>query len=751
MSWVALPHCATGISVFNTKMKDDLFSCSNYSFDKTTQKFNSDEKYTVKSKDQERLLTIGYASDYYYGVKHLFALYANNSNEFTLCRTDRDHNKKVITTFNMKEFNLKENPSFHILNGPVVVMHSKSKTHVLFKRNPTSYRLQSVRQDSPSVTKIVYCNHLFSMDAYQQCLILVYSDNLKSKKFVFKYLCLDVRKLAQLSELYFSDNLEEMFVTCLLNVKKKFLLPNSYAAVCTCVAFLKNPNHDVLYCFIGTLENQIVMFDAGLVTKIISVKSVPYKLFVKEYGMASTHLDTLLFVWCPQSVDVYSMLDEKLFHTVQDVKNVVFTDLYKTGCEQALFLHDQDLSNDVAFTILCHPNKPIIGRFVNKAFKDTSAKGQHLYSVLRALYTRMEEGNALISQLKASQDDRKSLIKDMNRVLTGSDDEQISLDHLLSGTSINIDFKLDVNITKDPQIKTLKSVPMVSSATQSINGSEWETNLTMSNVSKSTSCDLLPFSTTVPLSSRVYENKSRDSEQVSFCAVTETPECSADPVTINYTLLQTSQDSIRDYQHLGTIKPTDKQKLFGVTRKVNDQSLNLSKCELIIMKSKSSSVYSSSAIKLLSQILVSELGMGLVGSNSPAIINYEYDSTKKGFDSLLYCHVKVQKIRSDEFLCVTISADSEENLLLIVKIIKDELISTCVIAPSMITDEVLDNMYSFATSLVKENQFLMEELSKQDVKLHEKLLDVQSQVDLAFGNMLANSPCEVAHLLLNKE
>lgn len=676
-----------------------------------------------------------------------------NIHKYSLCKIV-ENTQHVIITFTLTNINKEERFTYKILNGPVVLLHKKTCVHVLKKKNRSEYQLHKLVIDGEKgATKIVYCDYLLEIDHYLQYLVLVHTSDLSSRKFNFKYLPLHARSVSDKLELanMVTERPDELSQDPLV-----FHIPNSYASVCTNIAYQLITMENV-HIYVSTMENQVVQFAFGNPLRVIKTSSIPKHISVIDFGLVSVHSDTFVIIECDQNVILYSLLENNVFKEIKNVKQTLVGDFMRNGMKQILFIHDDKQPHN-NFSMMSDPNVPMIGKSSQTTSRENvSSKGQHLYSVLRALQTRLEDGDTSIYQLQQivsfifllitiQCNDKSLLLEDMKRLLneiTGNNnlnirENELNRDHLVSSNGITINFNKTRTENGSPVSRV--AAPDILSAKQSFNNNEWTVDMTVSADSKVIP-EVVPFSNQHNTEATVYQQQKDD--QVQIVTKTATPITYSDTNTHMHFMLVCKQKDNLDvphFQFLGTVTPTTKQKLHGIKRYITSDSPDVCQCELFMFRKSNQVSLTSSLYSVLVDILLQS--MQQVSNNESSSV-FEFDSTKQGFNSLMYNKIVIEKVQTENYLRVTINSDTEENMLLQIQAIIEELSDRAAVVSSVISDSTLDDMYTCAASLVEEARYIVHGKEKQTIEEKRKhLLSLQCKTDLSFANMIGRSPCE---------
>jgi hypothetical protein len=597
------------------------------------------------------------------------------------------------------------------------VIHQKTCIHVLIKNDRANFNLHKISLGSNDATsKIIFCEKLLPIDHYAQYLVLVHTADKSSRHYKYKYLSLNATQANKSDKLEIVNSVTERPFGISTD-PQLFHVSDSYAAVTTCLTYYMQ-DANTIHAFISTLESQIVQFTMGHPVRVIKLDSIPRAIQVAQFGGKMIHQDTCIVIEHDTSASVYSLLDQAIVEQVKHVQSVLVNDFTNSGHDQVMFIQNDDLK----FKLVTSPNE-----------KKKESKGNHLYSVLRALQTRLEEGDAVLHQLEQVNHDKTELLKDMKRVLleiigtSNSDQEPLSRDHLVSSTPITINFTQKEQVLDAPVEKVPKSD--VIQAKQSFNRDTW--TIDMKLYAKSAP-EVVPFASDRIVEATVH-TKTQD-DTMNIVTTSNTPSNYSDSKTHLHFMLVYRHDKNINFDFLGTVTPSIEQKIHGIRRMITYESPDVVSCELFLYRK---SAQNGSLFELVCDLLLQTLQES---SSSDMERVFEFNSTKQGFDTLSYCRIVIEKIQSEQYLRCTIHADTQESVLLYVQLLISELSEKSMIVPSVIADSVLDSLFQLASGLMEEVKFINQE-KQGKIEKRKRLLELLSSTDLAFGNVLC-TPCE---------
>ncbi|KAL9641460.1 hypothetical protein ABK040_013385 [Willaertia magna] len=337
-----------------------------------------------------------------------------NENDEELSKQQQQLTVEVICFDNGPSFLLKQNNHFYLIYKDIYdnINYQVCYCNLNIENN------NNMEDEENQVTKIVYSGN-FLVNNNENIFIVVLASIFGG----FKCLTLQNNGISNLCDNFIPllDNNNE-------NNKIKFI--SSYSSVCTCMNFYKSDNNDMDSCrdsnenwitIIGSLEKEIIFIQQdGRLIRTIKLNNIPLKILTIEFEKEQyliVHLQNY-------QIEIYSLFDFEKVKQLDNVKDIIIDDFISNGRNQLLFIHYRDnddngnIEDNSSFEYMLLLDMNVMIKDGNIVEEESSTrKGVHLYSVLRALTSQIENSNQLLLIDKDKVIEKQSLLKHQHLIL----------------------------------------------------------------------------------------------------------------------------------------------------------------------------------------------------------------------------------------------------------------------------------------------------------------------------------------------
>ncbi|KAF0982476.1 hypothetical protein FDP41_011406 [Naegleria fowleri] len=479
------------------------------------------------------------------------------------------------------------------------------------------------------------------------------------------------------------------------------LPPSSYSSICTCLTYCTRSDSSVITGVFGTLEKEVLFFNADSVTRCLKLSSIPVKIQPLNLNVRPVHEEYVLVHTSDRSLKLISILDLSI-------------------------VKDQ---------FICTP-------------------------VMRALSTQIENTNNHIKQFENIKKEKQNLLRHQNRVTqeildefqkngdskhhATEDNGETQSHYSLYENGINVSFQnnksLENNIFYDSvsDVTRMESRCSLSdtdiilkSASQALNTKYWDIRscfMTKNDMD----VILLPIPNTFPLQVEIFKNNdlSDSSQYINLTTRIEIPPNYADDdFSVKCLLIKRKPNSEKLFEYIGVLQPSVTEKLFGLKQSIKSNFADIQNTQLIfIMKHEMSSV-DKSLRHILSEIFIDRLFMKNTNHN-----DYEYCSYSKGYISPLFYKVMIgyeSTTCTESALICDILSDTTENMILVLTTIFDHLPENVIAIPSAFAENVMKLRKEVCVNINKEINhviFKMHDHVKQSTMMNPREQELQQDL-----------------------
>ena len=442
---------------------------------------------------------------------------------------------------------------------------------------------------------------------------------------------------------------------------------------------------------------------------------------------------------------------------IEKVYDFIVHDFFNIGTPQLLCIHTEYYYGKLQYTLIPNLNTTIINGIID----DTSSiRSIHLYSVMRALSTQIENTNNHIKQFENIKKEKQNLLRHQNRVTqeildefqkngdskhhATEDNGETQSHYSLYEKGINVSFQnnksLENNIFYDSvsDVTRMESRCSLSdtdiilkSASQALNTKYWDIRscfMTKNDMD----VILLPIPNTFPLQVEIFKNNdlSDSSQYINLTTRIEIPPNYADDdFSVKCLLIKRKPNSEKLFEYIGVLQPSVTEKLFGLKQSIKSNFADIQNTQLIfIMKHEMSSV-DKSLRHILSEIFIDRLFMKNTNHN-----DYEYCSYSKGYISPLFYKVMIgyeSTTCTESALICDILSDTTENMILVLTTIFDHLPENVIAIPSAFAENVMKLRKEVCVNINKEINhviFKMHDHVKQSTMMNPREQELQQDL-----------------------
>lgn len=418
------------------------------------------------------------------------------------------------------------------------------------------------------------------------------------------------------------------------------------------------------------------------------------------------------------------------------------------GTHQILFVHNV---NSLSYTIIPNMNKKVENGVLTE---DGISRGIHLYSVVRALATQIENTKDDLMNHENLLDEKKALLQHQQNVTEEilkdlhsknnsneqSTDEETGFKSGITVTfntpsnyvanNIFYDLELFANTSNNSHISDIS----IKSASQSFNSSTWNIR-TAFRSKEDVDILVLPVSNEIPLESLIFKKKGLE-HSTNLTTQIKTPSHYADPsLSVQCLLLKRYKNQVQPkFEYLGILKPDLKEKLFCTKQQIDEGCADVERFQFILIMKNEQKLTNGKRGEvtlrgLLREILTQQLFMMQGDENT-----YTYNSASKGYTSTLFYKLVVthENITINESLMICdLYCDTTESMVLVLRSLLDELPQQVVAIPSNLADDVMQRRRSVCVNMNKEINhilFNLHEHVKQSTAMNPKEKEIQQDL-----------------------
>ncbi|KAG2394027.1 hypothetical protein C9374_003791 [Naegleria lovaniensis] len=531
------------------------------------------------------------------------------------------------------------------------------------------------------------------------------------------------------------------------------LPPSSYSSICTCLTYVNSEKSGVF----GTLEKELLFFNADSITRCLKLSSIPVKLHYLHLNARPVHEEYILVHTSDRSLQIISLVDFSIVREIEKVYDFLVHDFFNVGTMQLLCIHTEYYYGKLHYTLIPNLNTTIINGIIHDELSERSI---HLYSVMRALATQIENTNNHIKNLDNIKQDKQNLLRHQNRVTqeilidfqkrcddkyqnSTEQNNEIQPQDPSYGKGISVSFEnnksLENNLFYDHHVQDTTNVESMhslsdtditlKSASQALNTKYWDIRscfITKNDMD----VILLPISNHCPLQAEIFKKTeiSNSSKCIHLTTRIETPlHYADDDFSVKCLLIKRKPNSEPLFEYMGVLQPSVTDKLFGLKQPIKSNFADIQTTQLIfIMKHDS---VEKSLKNILSEIWVDRLCMTTTNNN-----DYEYCSSSKGYISPLFYKAMINyelTTCTESTLICDVLSDTIENMILVLTTIIDHLPENIIVIPSTFAENVLKHRKAVCVNINKEVNhviFKMHDHVKQSTMMNPREHELQQDL-----------------------
>jgi hypothetical protein len=520
----------------------------------------------------------------------------------------------------------------------------------------------------------------------------------------------------------------------------------------------------------------IILDENASIVRVLKLMDIPIQLAIVDFGSVFSYHSSIMLLAHLKNNDLllYDIQDFNIFKQYKGVYRFIIQDFLGIGHDQLLI----DFSNSMGLnTYILVVNTLEEYRRDNDQVKHTSlSKPQHLYSVLRALHTRLEDAEQSILQELDRLKEKKQLIQHEELILkritnTGTNGKNISFNfkRINNNTSgLIIPYGSTAPNEWTPVMQQIHNIspipkiiqphieqnelsmgdnrPIVTSAHQYFSAEEWRVDLILKFPNNSdftlSNIQCIPFASNCTINSRVYKRwLSENSKTIlSLSIIVPTPPNFANRDTHLHLILAMKEAENELYKWLGTICPTNTQKLLSLQKAhlplKKHNFVDAPECKLLFLRHQKQQILERETVySLLIYTLEKCIGMKKVDGYDNQRIIFQFN------DNDMY-QVILESLQTQDLIQCTLKTTNtnEEHLLVLLQLILDQLPKSICALP---LDIHLDIFSESISGLLSEVSIICNDTSNNEQIQHNFLMNLNLINDFTIARLLYRTPCKL--------